>query len=361
MVEHASRVCSAWRSGQILDLREQMMRLTLSILGETLFGTQIQEDASEIGEAVTELMSLVDLVFVPFSRYLTRLPLPGIGRLKNVRMRLDRLIYRLIDERLRSGEERGDLLSTLLHHQLAEGNSARSIRQVRDECVTILLAGHETIANALTYALILMAQHPGHAQRLRAEVDQIAGHGALDADDFDQLVFTRGVVAECMRLYPPVWILGRTTTQPCSVGPYTAPAGSILFVSQYLLHRDARFFPEPNTFDPDRFLERNKTARFAYFPFGLGPRRCIGEAFAWMEGVLVLGTILRHSEIDLVPETTLVLDPKVTLRPKLPVLVRVTAVPKSDTPPGADAGEGVSLSPDEDNKARPTTRLAAGR
>jgi len=361
MVEHASRVCSAWRSGQILDLREQMMRLTLSILGETLFGTQIQEDASEIGEAVTELMSLVDLVFVPFSRYLTRLPLPGIGRLKNVRMRLDRLIYRLIDERLRSGEERGDLLSTLLHHQLAEGNSARSIRQVRDECVTILLAGHETIANALTYALILMAQHPGHAQRLRAEVDQIAGHGELDADDFDQLVFTRGVVAECMRLYPPVWILGRTITQPCSVGPYTAPAGSILFVSQYLLHRDARFFPEPNTFDPDRFLERNKTPRFAYFPFGLGPRRCIGEAFAWMEGALVLGTILRHSEIDLVPETTLVLDPKVTLRPKLPVLVRVTAVPKPDTPPGADAGEGVSLSPDEDNKARPTTRLAAGR
>jgi len=361
MAEYSSRACRGWHSGQVLDLHEEMMRLTLSILGETLFGTQIQEDAREIGEAVTELMSLVDLVFVPFSRYLTHLPLPGMGRLKKVRMRLDRFIYGLIDERLRSGEERGDLLSTLLHRQLAEGNSAHALRQVRDECVTILLAGHETIANALTYALILMAQHPGHAQRLRAEVDQIAGHGELDADDFDQLVFTRGVVAECMRLYPPVWILGRTITQPCSVGPYTAPAGSILFVSQYLLHRDSRFFPEPTTFDPDRFLERSQVPRFAYFPFGLGPRRCIGEAFAWMEGVLALGTMLRRWEIELLPQTTLVLDPKVTLRPKLPVLVRVTAVPKRDAMPRADAGERVLPSSGAHTEPRPTTRLAAGR
>ncbi len=361
MTEYARRACSGWRSGQILDLHKEMMRLTLSILGQTLFGTRIQEDAGEIGEAVTELMSLVDLVFVPFSRYLTHLPLPGIGRLKNVRMRLDRLIYRIIDERLRSGEERGDLLSMLLSHQLAEGNSDRSIRQVRDECVTILLAGHETIANALTCALFLMAHHPGHAQRVRAEVDQIAGHRDLDADDFDQLVFTRCVVAESMRLYPPVWILGRTITQPCSVGPYEAPAGSILFVSQYLMHRDARFFPEPTTFDPGRFLEPSQVPRFAYFPFGLGPRRCIGEAFAWMEGVLVLGTILRHWEVELLPQTTLVLDPKVTLRPKHPVLVRVIAVPKREVMPRADAGERVSPSLGAHTEPRPTTRSAAGR
>ena len=361
MAEYASRACRGWHSGQVLDLHEEMMRLTLSILGETLFGTQIQEDAREIGEAVTELMSLVDLVFVPFSRYLTHLPLPGMGRLKNVRMRLDRFIYGLIDERLRSGEERGDLLSTLLHRQLAEGNSAHALRQVRDECVTILLAGHETIANALTYALFLMAQHPGHAQRVRAEVDQIAGPRELGADNFDQLVFTRCVVAESMRLYPPVWVLGRTITQPCSVGPYTAPAGSILFVSQYLLHRDSRFFPAPTTFDPDRFRERSQVPRFAYFPFGLGPRRCIGEAFAWMEGVLALGTMLRHWEIELLPQTTLVLDPKVTLRPKLPVLVRVTAVPKRDAMPRADAGETVLPSSGAHTEPRPTTRLAAGR
>jgi cytochrome P450 len=360
MAEYASRACSAWRPGQILDLHEELMRLTLSILGETLFGTQIEENANEIGDAVSELMSLVDLVFVPFSRYLTHLPLPGLGRLRSVRARLDRLIYKLIDGRLRSGEERADLLSTLLRHQLAEGNSVQAVRQVRDECLTILLAGHETIANALTYALFLMAQHPGHARRVQAEVDQVAGHRELSAEDFDRLVFTHCVVAETMRLYPPVWVLGRTITQACSAGPYTPPAGSILFVSQYLLHRDARFFPEPTTFDPDRFLEPNRVPRFAYFPFGLGPRRCIGEAFAWMEGVLVLGTILRRWQIDLLPETQLVLDPKVTLRPKLPVLVRVTAA-QQDIMRRPDAGGRISPGLGAHTEPRPTTTLAAGR
>jgi len=269
-------------------------------------------------------MSLVDLVFVPFSGYLMRLPLPGLRRLKRVRDRFDRLIYGLIEDRMRSGTHGEDLLSMLLQHQLAEGNREQAIRQVRDECLTILLAGHETIANALTCALFLLAQHPEHAERIRTEVSQAAGPEHLNAEHYEQLAFTRRALAESMRLYPPVWLLGRALKQSCSIGAYKAPQDSILFASQYLLHRDPRFFPEPGAFHPDRFLGNNRAHQFAYFPFGIGPRRCIGEGFALMEGALALGTILRHWKVEAIAETRLVLDPKVTLRPKFPVLVRVT-------------------------------------
>jgi cytochrome P450 len=323
MGEYASRACSRWRADETIDLRKEMMRLTLDILGKTLFNQNIEEDAGEIGEAVTELMSLVDLVFVPFSQHLMRLPLPGMGRLRKVRERFDRLIYGLIDERMRSRTNGDDLLSMLLQHQLNEENREPAIRQVRDECLTILLAGHETIANALTYALLLLAQHPEHADRIRAEVHHVSGPKDLQVQDYEQLAFTRCAFLESMRLYPPVWVLGRALKQSCSVGRYSAPRNSILFASQYLLQRDARFFPEPEAFHPDRFLGNSKMHPFAFFPFGIGPRRCIGEGFALVEGVLALGTILRRWEVKLLPETRLVLDPKITLRPKFPVLVSV--------------------------------------
>jgi len=347
MAKYTSNMCARWRPGEIIELRKEMMSLTLAILGKTLFDTPISEDASEIGEAVTELMALVDLVFVPFSRYL---PLPGLRRLKRVRARLDRLIYGLIDERLRSGVDHGDLLSMLL--QSAGEKSASAIRQVRDECLTILLAGHETIANALAYALFLLAQHYDCAEKVRIEVEKIAGQRELGAEDFDRLTFTRAALAESMRLYPPVWVLGRGITQPCSVGPYTAPAGSILFVSQYLLHRDSRFFHEPLRFYPERFLENSPTQRFAYFPFGIGPRRCIGEGFAWMEGVLALATITRKWNIELLHETKLVLDAKITLRPKFPIQVKLT-------PAQQKATSGAQTTCEEHASERVTARLAA--
>ena len=321
----ASQACSRWQDGQTVDLRKEMLSLTLDILGKTLFNQRIDDDAGEIAEAVTELMSLVDLVFVPFSQHLMRLPLPGMRRLKRVRDRFDRLIYGLIEERMRSKAPGDDLLSMLLQHQLNEGTSEHAIRQIRDECLTILLAGHETIANALTYALFLLAHHPEDAARVRTEVDRVSGRRDLQGQDYEQLAFTRGALLESMRLYPPVWVLGRAITQACSVGAYTAPRNSIVFASQYLLHRDPRFSPEPEVFRPERFSGSSKAPQFAYFPFGIGPRRCIGEGFALMEGVLALGTILRHWQISLLPETELVLDPKITLRPKLPLMMRVTA------------------------------------
>jgi cytochrome P450 len=347
MAEYTSRMCARWRPGEIADLHKEMLRLTLAILGKTLFNTEIDEDAGEIGAAVTELMSLVGLVFVPFSRYL---PLPGLGRLNRVRTRLDQFIYRLVNERLRTGRDHGDLLSMLL--ESAGDTSAGTIRQVRDECLTILLAGHETVANALTNALFLLAQHPNYAEKVRIEVDEIAGKRELGAEDFEGLRLTRKVLAESMRLYPPVWVLGRAITQPCSIGHYTAPAGSILFVSQYLLHRDSRFFPEPLCFQPERFLENSSMQRFAYLPFGMGPRRCIGEGFAWMEGVLALATITRSWNIELLPQTKLVLDAKITLRPKFPIQVKLT--------PAQPTISGTQLTSEQHRRRSVTTRLAAG-
>ena len=229
-----------------------------------------------------------------------------------------------------------------------EGNRPQAVLQVRDECLTILLAGHETIANALTSALFLLARHREHAAKIRSEVNGIAGQKQLGAEEYEHIAFTRRALAESMRLYPPVWVLGRAITEPCSIGEYIAPAGAILFASQYLLHRDGRFFPEPDHFNPDRFLAGNKMHQFAYVPFGIGPRRCIGEGFALMEGALALGTILRQWEIELRPETKLVLDPKVTLRPKFPVLVTVRAA--SETSAAGSVPE-----------CTPTTRLAAGQ
>ena len=324
MSAYAGKACARWRHNETVDLREEMMTITLNILGKTLFNRRFEEDAEEIGEAVTDLMSLVDLVFVPFSQHLMHLPLPGLRRLKRVRERFDHLLYGLIDECMRCPSDGGDLLSMLLQQKNDEGNREVDIRQVRDECLTILLAGHETMANALTCALFLAAQNPDLAERIRSEVHRIADKRSLGAEDYEQLTFTRAVLAESMRLYPPVWVLGRALKESCKIGPYLAPRNSILFASQYLLHRDARFFPEPEVFRPERFVGGNKT-HFAYFPFGLGPRRCIGEGFALMEGAIVLGTILRDWEVELLHETKLVLDPKITLRPKLPVMVRVKA------------------------------------
>ena len=330
MSEYARVACERWRPDETLDLRKEMMGLTLAILGKTLFDRQIEEDAGDVGQAVSELMSLVDLVFVPFSEHLMNLPLPGMRRLKKVRERLDRLIYGLIAERMKSSLTGDDLLSMLVQHQLAEGNQEQAIRQVRDECLTILLAGHETIANALTYALLLSAEHPGEAAKIRDEVNQVAAHQELDTEAYDRLIFTRRVLAESMRLYPPVWVLGRAITEPCAIGEYTMPAGSILFASQYLLQRDERFFKEPDRFHPERWEALDKPSQSAYFPFGIGPRRCIGEGFALMEGALALGTILRRWEIRLLPETRLVLDPKITLRPKFPVVATVRTVAERD-------------------------------
>jgi cytochrome P450 len=324
MVEEATRARSQWQAGQSLDFHAEMMRLTLSIVARTLFHTNVQADANEVAAALSTFMKMFGLVFLPFSEYLEMLPVGPIRRLHQARQRLDRIVYRMIRER-RAGsgdaapDDRGDLLSMLLQAQDLEGDGGgMSDQQVRDECVTLILAGHETTANALTWTWYLLAQHPDVEQRLHAELDA-ALHGASPSvDDLPRLPYTEMVLAESMRLYPPAWGIARKVVEPFSVGGYRIPKGALVLMSQWVLHHDPRYFPEPSEFNPERWTPQARAARpkFCYFPFGAGPRQCIGEGFAWMEGILLIATIAQQWRIRLAPGQKIELQPVITLRPR---------------------------------------------
>ena len=256
---------------------------------------------------------------LPFSEILDKLPLPSTRRFEKARERLDGIIYGLIEERRANGEDRGDLLSMLLMSQDEEGDGkGMTDLQVRDEAMTLFLAGHETTANALTWTWYLLSQHPEAEKGLHEELDAVLGNRLPTVEDLDRLSYTRMVLAESMRLYPPVWAVARRAINDYEVDGFVAPAGSFVFMSQYVTHRDERFHPDPLRFDPERWTPERQASRlqFSYFPFGGGPRRCIGESFAWMEGILVLATLARKWKARLVPGHRVELKPLITLRPK---------------------------------------------
>ena len=318
MTGSAERARERWEDGDTLDIHAEMMALTLEIVGKTLFDADVGAEAAEIREALTVTMQLFDTVMLPFTELLDRLPLPWNRRFERARARLDATIYRLIDERRASGEDRGDLLSMLLLAQDVEGDGGRMTDlQLRDEAMTIFLAGHETTANALTWTWYLLAQHSDVEAKLHAEVDTVLGDRLPTADDLAQLPFTRQVLAESMRLYPPAWILGRRAIAEYQVSGYALPARTIVLLSQYVTHHDARFFPDPYAFDPGRWTPEAQATRprFSYFPFGGGPRGCIGEQFAWMEGILLLATIAQRWRFRLAPGHPVAPYPSITLRP----------------------------------------------
>jgi cytochrome P450 len=319
MVEYGRRTRERWVDGETLDISQEMMRLTLGIVGQTLFGSDVESEAREVGEAMTVVMNLFKTLVLPFHALLQKLPLPQNRRLKEAKARLDTIIYRMIEERRRSGEERGDLLSMLLNARDEEGDHrGMSDKQLRDELITIFLAGHETTANALTWTWYLLSQHPDVEARLHAELDEVLGRRLPSASDLPNLVYTEMVFAESMRLYPPAWALGRMTTEEVEIAGYQIPAGTLVLMSQFVTHRDPRYFPDPLRFDPQRWTTENREARpqFSYFPFGGGTRRCIGESFAWMEGILLVATLAQQWSMRLVPGHPVKLLPVMTLRPK---------------------------------------------
>ncbi len=319
MVELAARASDRWRDGQTVDVAHEMMRLTLAIVGKTLFDADVESDAGEVGEAMTNLMEMFGLLLLPYSELLEKLPLPVTRRFSRARSRLDNIIYRIIDERRASGADRGDLLSMLLLAQDEEGDGAgMSNEQVRDEVMTLFLAGHETTANALAWTWYLLAQNPEAESRLHAELDAVLEGGRLPRmEDLAALRYTEMVVSESMRMYPPAWVVGRLATRDYDVAGYRAPAGSLILMSLYVLHHDERYFPDPYRFDPERWTPEAKESRppFCYFPFGGGPRRCIGESFAWTEAILLVATLARRWRLRLVPGHTVKTDPRITLRP----------------------------------------------
>lgn len=308
-----------WRTGETVDIAQEMMRVTLAIVGKTLFDADVESEAAEIRSALTDIMLLFDRITSPFPNLLMKLPLPSNFRFLKARKRLDATIYRIINEHRATGADRGDLLSMLLMAQDEEGDGGGMTDvQLRDEAMTIFLAGHETTANALAWTWYLLAQHPDVEARLHEEIDAQLEGRLPAADDFARLKYTEKVFAEAMRLYPPAWAMGRQALSDYPIDNYIVPAGSIILMSPWVMHHDPRYYPDPFKFDPERWTPPAREARpkFSYFPFGGGPRVCIGEGFAWMEGVLLIATIAQHWSMRLAAGEKVEPKPMITLRPR---------------------------------------------
>jgi cytochrome P450 len=315
MVETTAKTREQWSNGAQLDIAREMMRLTLGVVTKTLFSADVTSDADEIGNALTQVMILFDMVLMPFSEWIEKLPLPSIRRFEKARDFLDKTIYGIIAERRANKEDKGDLLSMLLLAQ-DEDSSTMSDKQIRDEALTLFLAGHETTANALMWAWYLLSQNPSAAEKFYDEIDRVLEGRLPTFDDLPRLKYTEGVFAESMRLYPPAWVIGRRAKTDFTIGQYTVPAKSILMMSPWVVHRDARWFPEPEQFKPERWIEPEERPKFSYIPFGGGMRVCIGERFAWMEGVLLLATVAQQWRFKLVPGHPVATAALITLRAK---------------------------------------------
>jgi len=318
MTEYSARTRDRWREGQTIDIAQEMMRLTLGVVAKALFDADVEAEAAEIGQALTDVLEMFETFSSPLTDVLDKLPTPGNRRIARARQRLDDTIYRIIEARRESGQDHGDLLSMLLMAQDEEGSGGMSDDQLRDELMTLFLAGHETTANALAWTWYLLSQNPEAEATLHSELDRVLGGRIPSVDDVAGLEYTERVFTESMRCYPPVWVMGRRAVGSYKVGEYTIPAGSIVLLSQYVMHHNEQYYPEPFKFDPDRWTAdaRAKRPKYSYFPFGGGPRLCIGEQFAWMEGILIIATLAQRWKLRTVSSQPPQLQPLITLRPR---------------------------------------------
>jgi cytochrome P450 len=326
MVRFAENMLASWQDGQTIDIHETMSRLTLDIVAKTLFDTDISHEAQDVGSALDFLMRKF-MRQAGFAFLLPKfVPIPTNKRLQRAVRQLDRVIYGIIGQRRASGQMSGDLLSVLLQMQDDQGVGMTD-KQLHDEIMTLFLAGHDTTANALSWTWLLLGRNPDVAAQLREELDRVLGGRAPTPADLPRLPYTDMVLRESMRLYPPVWIIGRRALKPFRLGEFELPAHTNVLMSQLLMHHDPRYFPDPERFDPERWsagdVRNSSLPRFAYFPFGGGPRVCIGAGFAMMEAVLLLATIAQKFQIDLIPGQTIEMLPSVTLRPKTGIQVTV--------------------------------------
>ncbi|MGO9597354.1 MAG: cytochrome P450 [Isosphaeraceae bacterium] len=326
IVGFTERMLHSWNDGQTRDVQADMMGLTLEIVAKTLFDAEIGSDSADASAAMETLMHTSMKRLARLISFPDWVPTPLNLRFEQAARRLDRIILSIIARRRQSGEDRGDLLSMLLHAQDEESGRRMSDLQLRDEAMTLFMAGHETTANTLAWVWYLLANHPEAEASLHAELDEILPDRPPTFVDLPRLRITGLIVTEALRLYPTVWMLGRENTEPVELGGYRVPVGTTVFMPQWTIHRDARWFDEPETFRPDRWENglRERIHRYAYFPFGGGPRICIGNSFAMMEASLLLATIARRFRLTLAADADVRPLPSMTLRPATGVKVTLS-------------------------------------
>ncbi|MEP6704619.1 MAG: cytochrome P450, partial [Acidobacteriota bacterium] len=352
MVEFADKMAASWSDGDVRDIDKEMMHLTLQVVGKTLFSANVEDDADDVGNAMTAVSELFNFLLLPYSEWLQKLPLPQSRRFSNARATLNAVIYGIIERRRASGEDTGDLLSMLLSARDEDDGGTMTDGQIRDEALTLFLAGHETTSNALTFTWYLLSQNPEKAAKLHDELHAVlVTNGSQSSsepnselrtlnpeplhafrlptmEDLPNLKYTEAVLAESMRLYPPAWAIGRLATEEHRFGDYTVPKGALVLVSPFVAQRDPRFWENADEFIPERWSDlsvKEAGQKNIYFPFGGGVRRCIGEAFAWTEGILLLATLASRWKLELIPEQKIGLQPLITLRPKYGMKMRITS------------------------------------
>ncbi|NJM17799.1 MAG: cytochrome P450 [Richelia sp. SM1_7_0] len=324
MVDYTQKMLTTWQDGEIRDIHHDMMNLTLAIAAKTLFGSQVDRDMDTIERAIKITLKQFDTHSTNLLLFLLPdwIPTPDNLRFHNAVKQIDTIIYRLIQEHRASGQETDDLLSMLLNLQ-AEDGTRMSDKQVRDEVMTFILAGHETTALVLSWAWYLLAKHPEVEAKLITELQTVLAGRTPDLSDLRQLRYTEWVILETMRLYPPVWAIPRTVKNDCEIGGYPVKKGHGLLACQWIVHRDSRWFSDPDTFNPERWDNdfAKSLPTFAYFPFGGGSRICIGKAFAMMEASVVLATIAQNYRFTLVDQQSVEPWASLTLRPQQPIRV----------------------------------------
>jgi cytochrome P450 len=337
MTAYAANMCQRWQDGITLDIHNEMIHVTSAIISKAVLGSDIEsEEGDQVGDALLTSAEYFNRLLMPFGELIEKIPILPINKgFQQAKKKLDTIVYNMIKEHRANenkGEPKEDLLYTLLQAQDAEAGIGRMTdSQLRDEVMTIFLAGHETTANALTWTFYLLSQNPTVEVKMYEELCSVLGNskdctsGSTRSkkriptiEDVSKLEYSEKIFRESMRLYPPAWTTGRQAINDYKIAKYVIPAGSIVLMSQYVMHRNPRYFPEPDLFYPDRWTKEAKSQlpRFSYFPFGGGIRGCVGEPFAWMEGILLVATICHQWKMHHDPDHKVELKPLITLRPK---------------------------------------------
>jgi cytochrome P450 len=326
MVRHALRWRDGVKDGSTFDMTAEMGGLTLAIVGDTLFSANVERDAKDVREALHDAVQSFAYAVMPYIELIEKLPFGPFVKVRTARARLDRVILRVIAERRADpSADHADLVSMLLAARDPENPAApgMSDQQIRDEAMTIFLAGHETTANAMAWTWHLLGGHRAAEATLHEEIDRVLGGRPPEAADVAKLEYTRAVIAESMRLFPPAWTMGRRVVEPHAVGGHELEPGALVLLSQWVVHRDPRWWDQPEVFAPERWLAPASRPKYSYFPFGGGNRVCIGESFAWTEAMLLLAAIAQRWTFA--PATSPTPEPRITLRP---ANLRMRAVPR---------------------------------